>query len=148
MAGKSQPQDVELIIEETIQKNFRNNIRAEATNAGAIVISVTHIDPNVAANYANQIIPEQIRQTVTKEDEKSKKLRLSYLAETLADALQDMETAQGNIKNYTLENSAAAQENFIVGSLQLDSLRIERREAGEFLSVLGKLKNLVELGEL
>ena len=42
-------QDVELIIEETIQKNFRNNIRAEATNAGAIVISVTHIDPNVAA---------------------------------------------------------------------------------------------------
>ena len=140
-------QDVELIIEETIQKNFRNNIRAEATNAGAIVISVTHIDPNVAANYANQIM-EQIRQTVTKEDEKSKKLRLSYLAETLADALQDMETAQGNIKNYTLENSAAAQENFIVGSLQLDSLRIERREAGEFLSVLGKLKNLVELGEL
>ena len=79
---------------------------------------------------------------------RNRKSCFSYLAETLADALQDMETAQGNIKNYSLEYSAAAQENFIVGSLQLDSLRIERREAGEFLSVLGKLKNLVELGEL
>ena len=45
-----------------------------------------------------------------------------------------------NIKNYTLENSAAAQENFIVGSLQLDALRLERREAEEFLSVLKTIR--------
>ena len=89
---------------------------------------------------------EQVRQTVINEDEKSKESRLSYLAETLADALEDMEVAQQSIKNYTLENSAAAQENFIVGSLQLDALRLERREAEEFLSVLKTLRELVEMG--
>ena len=36
----------------------------------------------------------------------------------LADALQDMEKAQENLKNYALKNSAMAQENFISGSLQ------------------------------
>ena len=91
---------------------------------------------------------ELVRQTVATEEEKSKEMRLSYLAETLANALQDMELAQQNIKNYTLENSAAAQENFIVGSLQLDALRLERREAEEFLSVLKTLRELVGSGDL
>ena len=91
---------------------------------------------------------ELVRQTVATEEEKSKEMRLSYLAETLADALQDMEAAQQKLKNYTLGNSAAAQENFLVGSLQLDTLRLERREAEEFLSVLKTLRELVEFGDL
>ena len=91
---------------------------------------------------------ELVRHTVEIEEEKSKETRLSYLAETLANALDDMEVAQQNIKNYTLENSAAAQENFIVGSLQLDNLRLERSEAEEFLLVLETLRELVELGDL
>ena len=54
---------------------------------------------------------EEIRQIVEKESDASQKLRLNYLSETLADALQEMETAQENLKNYALENSAMAQEN-------------------------------------
>ena len=45
--------------------------------------------------------------------------RLSYLSETLADALQDMERAQEKLKDYNLENSALAQENFISVSYTL-----------------------------
>ena len=52
------------------------------------------------------------------------------------------------IKNYTLENNAAAQENFIVGSLQLDGLRTEKREVTEFLSVLEILKELTQTSNL
>ena len=137
----------QLIIERSIQGNYLKYVEASQTPGGAIKISVTHKNPKLAAKYANQIM-ELVRQTVSTEEEKSKEMRLSYLAETLANALQDMEIAQQNIKNYTLENSAAAQENFIVGSLQLDALRLERREAEEFLSVLQTLRELVELGDL
>ena len=45
-------------------------------------------------------------------------LRLSYLAGTLADA-QDMESAQSKLKEYALQNSTAAQENFVTGSVDL-----------------------------
>ena len=135
------------IFESKIQKSFEKYVQVSQTPAGAIKISITHKNPKLAAEYANQIM-ELVRQTVKTEEEKSKRLRLSYLAETLANALEDMEVAQDNIKKYTLENSAAAQENFIVGSLQLDNLRLERREADEFLSVLKTLRDLVELGDL
>ena len=122
------------IIDSTLQENYLEYVQTSQTPAGAIEISVTHENPNLASEYANQIM-ELVRQTVSAEEEKSKEVRLSYLAETLADALQDMEIAQKNIKNFTLENSAAAKENFIVGSLQLDSLRLERSEAEQFLFV-------------
>ena len=41
---------------------------------------------------------EEIRQLVEKESNASQALRLNYLSETLADALQDMEKAQENLK--------------------------------------------------
>ena len=138
-------QSEKFIIENKIQLNYLEYVQVSQTLGGAIKISVTHEDPKMAAKYANQIM-ELVRQTVETEEEKSKEIRLSYLAETLANALQDMEKAQQNIKNYTLENSAAAQENFIVGSLQLDALRLERSEAEEFLTVLKTLQELVEFG--
>ena len=140
-------QDEKYIVENQIQKNYLKYVETSKSPGGAIEIAVTHNDPNLAAQYANQIM-ELVRKTVTTEEEETKEVRLAYLAETLADALQDMEVAQQNIKNYTLQNSAAAQENFIVGSLQLDSMRLERREAREFLLVLNNLRDLVELGDL
>ena len=139
--------DKQSLIDSAIQKNYIEYVEASQTPGGAIIISVTHENPNLAAEYANKIM-ELVRQTVATEEEKSKEMRLSYLAETLADALQDMEAAQQKVKNYTLGNSAAAQENFLVGSLQLDTLRLERREAEEFLSVLKTLRELVEFGDL
>ena len=47
---------------------------------------------------------------------------MNYLSGTLADALQDMEKAQQDLNNYSLENSALAQEIFITDSLKLDEL--------------------------
>lgn len=144
---KQREANEQYIIDSTINSNYLKYVLPSLTPGGAVKISVTHEDPKLAAEYANQIM-ELVRQTVAIEEEKSKEMRLSYLAETLANALQDMELAQQNIKNYTLKNSAAAQENFIVGSLQLDTLRLERREAEEFLSVLKTLRELVKLGDL
>ena len=141
------PQDERAIIEEIIRKNYLEYVAASITKAGAVEISVTHTNPKLAARYSNTFM-EQIRQLIEEEDNKSKEFRLSYLAETLADALQEMENAQSNMKEYALQNSTAAPENFIAGSIKLDSLRMEKREAEEFIYVLKKLGDLVKLGDL
>ena len=91
---------------------------------------------------------ELVRKVIEDQDNSFKAFRLSYLAETLADALQEMEVAQNNLKDYALRNSTAAQENFVMGSVKLDTLRGERREAEEFMGVLQRLEELVKLGTL
>ena len=127
------------IIESNILKKFRENVELKETNGGAIQISVTHIDPQKASYYANNFM-EEIRRMVEQESEAAQILRLNYLSQTLADALQEMEKAQKNLKNYALENSAMAQENFISDSLKLDQIRMEKRKVkdiADLLSILG-----------
>ena len=62
--------------------------------------------------------------------------QLNYLSETLADALQEMEVAQANLKNYTLKNSSLAQENFITDTLKLDDFRVDKRKVKEISDLL------------
>ena len=130
------------IIERNILANYRANVRFETTSSGAIEISVTHADPEKASYYANGLM-EEIRQLVEKESAASQALRLNYLSETLADALQDMENAQENLKNYALENSAMAQENFISDSLALDQIRMEQRKVKEIAGLLSIIESFI-----
>ncbi len=69
----------------------------ELIGSGSIGISVTHVDPEKASYYANNFM-EEIRQMVEEESDASQELRLNYLSETLADALQEMEEAQKTLK--------------------------------------------------
>lgn len=130
------------IIEKEIITNYQKYTYAETTDSGAMSISVTHENPNSAAKYANSLM-EEIRQLVERESEQEKAIRLSYLSKTLADALQDMDDAQEKLKDYALENSALAQENFISDSLKLDELRMEKRKVDEIENVLSVLDELI-----
>ena len=89
---------------------------------------------------------EQIRQLIKQEENESKAFRLSYLAETLADAIQDMEDAQTKLKEYALGNSTVAQENFIAQSITLDNFRMEIDEAVAFMNVLEILIEIIKVG--
>ena len=91
---------------------------------------------------------EEIRQLVEDESNASQALRLNYLSETLADALQDMEKVQENLKNYALENSAMAQENFISDSLKLDQIRMEQRKVKEIADLLSIIESFIRSGNL
>jgi len=135
------------IIENNVLKNYRENVVFELTDSGAIALSVTHIDPEKASYYANGFM-EEIRQLVEEESNASQTLRLNYLSETLADALQDMDETQKNLKNYALENSAMAQENFILDSLKLDEIRMEQRKVQEIANLLSIVENLIQSGNL
>ena len=146
VSWKSITNNPELIIENNIVKNYRKFITFGTSRAGAISVSVTHENPNMAASYANQIM-EYIRNLVELENRSAQSLRLTYLSETLADSLQDMEEAQQKLKEYALTNDARAQENFLSGSLKLDELREEKREAKKFLAVLNVLSNLINTGD-
>ena len=119
--------DKNAVIENNVIKNFKLNVLFEVLESGAVAVSVVHIDPIKASNYANYFM-EEIRLLVEKESIKAQSLRLDYLSQTLADALQEMETAQENLKIYTLENSALARENFISDSLKLDQLRMGEKK--------------------
>ena len=135
----------QFLVQEAVIKGYIGAVAASSTGAGAIQISVTHTNPELASDYANGLT-ELVREMIEDQDNTSKSFRLSYLAETLADALQDMEAAQSKLKEYTLQNSAAAQQNFVSGSVRLDALRVEKREAEEFMAVLQRLEELVKIG--
>ena len=140
-------QDKNAIIEISIIKNFRDYVKFETTEGGAILIKVTHRVPQKAADYANGFT-EEIRLLVENESIAAQKLRLNYLSETLADALQEMDDAQENLKNYALKNSALAQENFISDSLKLDQIRMEKRNSEEIFDLLLIIQSLVKSGNL
>ena len=130
----------ELLIQEAIIRAYLGSVATSSTSAGEIQISVTHKNPELASKYANGLM-ELVRKMIEDQDNSSKAFRLSYLAGTLADALEDMESAQSKLKEYALQNSTAAQENFVTGSVRLDTLRVEKREAEDFMTVLQRLKN-------
>ncbi len=130
------------IIESNVIDNYKKNVLIEETDGGAIVISVTHNDAEKASLYANNFM-EEMRQMVEKESNAFQELRLNYLSETLADALQEMEETQKNLKDYALENSARAQENFISDSLKLDQIRMEQRKVKEIADLLSIIENLI-----
>ena len=91
---------------------------------------------------------KEIKLLVENESDLTQKLHMNYLSGTLADALQDMEKAQQDLNNYSLENSALAQEIFITDSLKLDELRMEKRKVVEIINLLSIIESLVKTGNL
>ena len=137
--------DQNTLQQQNILDNYQEFVKADTTLAGALSISVLHPDAALAAKYANAIM-EETRSLVESEDEVSKEKRLSYLSLTLADALEDMEESQLALKDFALKNSALAQDSFMSGTVKLDDLRMERKEAKEIASILNKLYSLVQNG--
>ena len=88
------------------------------------------MNANLAADYANKIM-DSIKILVEAEKTIASDQRLAYLSETLANALQEMEITAKNLKNYTLKNSARAEENFISESFKLEDLRWKERKDAE-----------------
>lgn len=138
--------DEQAFIESSIIANFKEFISVESTVGGAISVSATHEDPEIAARYANTVMNE-MKELVERENKEAQDIRLIYLSETLADALQEMETSEQRLKEYALQNSARAKENFLLGSLRLDELRMEKREVQEIEQVLSILENILKKGK-
>ena len=92
------------------------------TENGSFKISVSHVNPQRAAKIAN-IIMDIIISNLKNKKNVARDQQLTYLSNTLAKALSDLEASQSKLKEFTLENSALPLENFAIGSIQLDALR-------------------------
>ena len=94
------------IVEQNVIKNYRKNVNFEATDGGAILISVTHLDPKLASNYAITFMDE-LRRLV--EDESI----AAQSSNTHKNFSRCTSRSGGNTrkpKNYNFENKEMAQE--------------------------------------
>jgi uncharacterized protein involved in exopolysaccharide biosynthesis len=114
--------DAQEAIWQGIVTNYSKHVELDKTEDGSIKVIVTHENALRAANIANEIMNEIISTTKNKKDTVQNE-QLSYLSNTLAKALNDLEVSQANLKEFALKNSALPLESFAAGSLQLDALR-------------------------
>ena len=114
--------DSQEAIWQNIVKSYLKNVDLDETDDGSLKISVTHVNPKRAAEIANGIMNKIISDIKNKHDTEQDQ-QLSYLSNTLAKALSDLEVSQSNLKEFTLQNSALPLESFAAVSLRLEALR-------------------------
>jgi len=130
--------NVQEIIWQGIVSVYSENVVLDKTEDGSLKISVTHENPQRAAKIANTIMDEIISNIKNKKDTEQDQ-QLSYLSNTLANALTDLEVTQNNLKEFALENSALPLESFAAGSLKLDALREQLSRTSELHEAVAAL---------
>ena len=135
--------DAQEAIWQDIVKNYSKNVNLSETKEGSAKIVVTHVNPHRAAKIANGIMNKIISNATIEKDTKQKN-RLSYLSNTLAKALSDLEVAQTNLKAFTLENSALPLENFTAESYKLDELREQLKRSTKLHDAVVALSSILQ----
>ena len=135
--------DAQEAIWQGIVAKYSKNIVLDETLDGSVKIVVTHENPQRAAEIANAIMNEVISLAKNEKDTEQDQ-KLSYLSNTLAKALSDLEVSQSNLKEFALENSALPLENFAAGSLQLDALREQLSRASDLHEAVAALSLMLQ----
>jgi uncharacterized protein involved in exopolysaccharide biosynthesis len=126
-----------------IVRAYSKNVKLDETKDGSIKISVTHKVPQRAAEIANGIMNKIISDTKHKKDTEQDQ-QLSFLSNTLAKALRDLELSQSNLKKFTLENSALPLKSFAAESLQLEALREQFKRTSELREAVAALALILQ----
>jgi uncharacterized protein involved in exopolysaccharide biosynthesis len=135
--------DSQEAIWQNIVKSYLKNVDLDETDDGSFKISVTHVNPQRAAEIANGIMNKIISDIKNKNDTEQDQ-QLSYLSNTLAKALSDLEVSQSNLKEFTLKNSALPLESFAAGSLKLDALREQLSRTSELHEAVAALSLILQ----
>jgi uncharacterized protein involved in exopolysaccharide biosynthesis len=145
--------NIQEIIWDGITRKYKQNIKVSKNDDGSTSIIVTHSDSVRAAKIANIVMKEII--FITKNDADTQQdNQLSYLSNTLAKSLSDLEISQSKLKAFALDNSALPLKSFAVGSFQLETLRenlsrtTELHEAIAQLSFMLKNKTITKMDYL
>ena len=140
--GKSELNVTEAIWQ-GIMYHYSKSIELEETDFGSMKVSATHTNAKRASEIANTIMQDIL------EYEKLKRSKLAddqveFLANSLADALYELETSQSNLKKFTLENAALPLEAFTLNSLQLDQLREKLTKTLILVNAVQEIVKLLE----
>ena len=126
-----------------IVAKYSKNVVLDETPDGSVKIVVTHVNPQRAAEIANVIMDVIISSAKNKKNTEQDR-QLSYLSNTLAKALSDLEVSQSSLKQFALENSALPLESFAAGSLQLDGLREQLSRTSELHEAVAALSLMLQ----
>ena len=126
-----------------IVAKYAKRIVLDETPDGAVKIVVTHVNPQRAAEISNTIMDEIIS-TLENKKNTEQDAQLSYLSNTLAKALSDLEASQSSLKQFALENSALPLESFAARSLQLDGLREQLSRTTELYDAVVALSSILQ----
>ena len=126
-----------------IVAKYAKSIVLDETPDGAVKIMVTHVNPQRAAKISNTIMDEIIS-TLENKKNTEQDAQLSYLSNTLAKALSDLEASQSSLKQFALENSALPLESFAARSLQLDGLREQLSRTTELYDAVVALSSMLQ----
>ena len=126
-----------------IVAKYTKSIKLYESPDGAIKIVVTHVNPQRAAEISNTIMDEIIS-TLENKKNTEQDAQLSYLSNTLAKALSDLEASQSSLKQFALENSALPLESFAARSLQLDGLREQLSRTTELYDAVVALSSMLQ----
>jgi uncharacterized protein involved in exopolysaccharide biosynthesis len=140
---QKQSNNTQEAIWQNIVRAYSKNVKLNETENGSIRVAVTHVNPQRAAKIANAIMNKIITDSKNKKDTEQN-IQLSYLSNTLAKALNDLEISQSNLKEFTLKNNALPLESFTAGSLQLDALREQFNRASELHEAVAALSLLLK----
>lgn len=110
---------------ENVVKSFAKLVTLNDLQSGTQAVSVRHSDPERAAEIANSVLDLLIKEVETHQEE-AQSTRLIYLSSSLADALQQLDSTQANLKDYALSNNILSVEAFASQSVALDNLRKTR----------------------
>ena len=139
---KSHTNDQEAMWQGIVTK-YSKSIELDETREGSIIIKVTHAKPQRAAEIANVIMDKIILSQKDKNNSAQDKM-LSYMSNTLAKALSDLEVSQSNLKEFSLRNSALPLENFAAESFELDALREQLSRTSELHEAVAALSVILQ----
>ena len=135
--------NIQEAIWQSIVKKYSKNVNLDHTSGGPTRIKVTHINADRAAEIANAIMLKFLND-LKKSAIKKNNDQLSYLSNTLANSLGELETSQYKLKDFKLKNSALPIENLAVEVLQLDKLRSQFTKTTELYEAMSALSLMLK----
>lgn len=122
---------------------YRENVSLSISDSNSIIIEVTHDTPERSAKIANKIMQFIIDDDMKKSSDE-KKFQLDYLSKALASALYDMEKAQNQLQNFTLNKTSLPEESFAVATLKLESEKLKFEQTTKLYLAVMELAKIYE----
>jgi uncharacterized protein involved in exopolysaccharide biosynthesis len=122
---------------------FRENVLVSVSEANSLVIEVTHNVPERSAEIAN-IIMMTIIEDERRQSESGKEFHLNYLSNALAGSLFELEKAQNDLQNFTLNKSSLPKESFAVATIKLESEKIKLEQTSKLYFAVKEMADIYE----
>lgn len=114
-------------VEQSIVDRFEKTVEIAATENSSIEATLTHPNPEAAADIANAVVKKILDDTL--EDELSKSMReVDYLGEQLSEVQSEMDDALARLQEFSISRNALSLKDLVRRSAQLVKLR-ETRDA-------------------